>query len=478
MSEDRLTGLDESFLHLESDSAHMHVAGLMLLSGEPPAYDELLEGIEARLHLVPRYRQRLAFVPYGQGRPRWVDDPHLNLSYHVRATALPAPGSEEQLRALAGRVFSQGLDRDKPLWEMWIVHGVEGGRFAVLSKTHHALVDGVSGVDIVSVLFDTKPEPDAPPDPGRAWLARPLPSGPQLLAEALVERVTRPAGLAASAVSLMRRPMEAVSAAGAAVSGLAAMVGTTLRPAPTTPYNQSIGPHRRFAWVRCSLADVKAVKDELGGTVNDVMVATVAGALRRHLRRRGVATDGLELKAMIPVSVRSDDARGALGNQVAAMMATLPVGVGDPVARLTAVSEEMRDAKGGGQAVGARVLTELTGFAPPTIMSQAARLAAVQRVFNLVITNIPGPQFPLYLHGRELLDLMPMVPLAQNQALGVAIMSYNGRISFGLNADYDALPDLDDLALDVRGSLDELAAAAGLDVDAELSVERAGALRA
>jgi WS/DGAT/MGAT family acyltransferase len=272
--------------------------------------------------------------------------------------------------------------------------------------------------------------------------------------------------------------MEAVSAAGAAVSGLAAMVGTTLRPAPTTPYNQSIGPHRRFAWVRCSLADVKAVKDELGGTVNDVMVATVAGALRRHLRRRGVATDGLELKAMIPVSVRSDDARGALGNQVTAMMATLPVGVGDPVARLTAVSEEMRDAKEGGQAVGARVLTELTGFAPPTIMSQAARVAAVQRVFNLVITNIPGPQFPLYLHGRELLDLMPMVPLAQNQALGVAIMSYNGRISFGLNADYDALPDLDDLALDVRGSLDELAAAAGIDVDAELSVERAGALRA
>jgi WS/DGAT/MGAT family acyltransferase len=299
-----------------------------------------------------------------------------------------------------------------------------------------------------------------------------------LLAESMVDRVTRPAELAASALSLVRRPREAASAAAGAVSGLAAMVGTTLRPAPATPYNQPIGPHRRFAWVRCSLGDVKAVKNELGGTVNDVMVATVAGALRRHLRRRGVPTEGLELKAMIPVSVRSDDARGALGNQVAAMMATLPVGVRDPAARLAAISAEMRDLKEGGQAVGAQVLTELTGFAPPTIMSQAARLVAVQRVFNLVITNIPGPQFPLYLQGRELLDLLPMVPLAPNPALGVAIMSYNGRISFGLNADYDALPDLDDLVLDVRASVDELAAAAGVDVETRASVDRAEPARA
>jgi WS/DGAT/MGAT family acyltransferase len=327
-------------------------------------------------------------------------------------------------------------------------------------------------VDIVSVLFDTKPEPDVPPDPGRRWLPRPLPSGPQLLAEALVDRVTQPAELAASALSAARRPTPAAAPARSALSGLAAMVGTTLRRAPATPYNQAIGSHRRFTWVGCSLADVKAVKNELGGTVNDVMVATVAGALRRHLRRRGVATEGLELKAMIPVSVRSDDARGALGNQVAAMMATLPVGVGDPAARLAAISAETRDLKEGGQAVGAQVLTELTGFAPPTIMSQAARLVAVQRVFNLVITNIPGPQFPLYLQGRELLDLLPMVPLAPKQALGVAIMSYNGRISFGLNADYDALSDLDDLLLDVRASLDELAAAAGVDVEARASVER------
>jgi WS/DGAT/MGAT family acyltransferase len=469
VADDRLTGLDDSFLHLESESAHMHVAALMLLDGEPPSYEEFLRAIESRLHLVPRYRQRLAFVPFGAGRPRWVDDPHLNLSYHVRETALPEPGSEEQVCALAGRVFSQALDRDKPLWEMWLVHGLEGGRFAILSKTHHALVDGISGVDIVSVLFDAKPQPETPPDPGRSWLPRPLPSDAELLAEALVDRIKQPLELTAAGLEAVRRPRRVAGAASTAAAGLAAMLGTALRPAPSTPYNRPIGPHRRFAWVRCGLADVKAIKNELGGTVNDVMVTTVAGALRRHLQRRGVATEGIELKAMIPVSVRAEDARGALGNQVAAMMATLPVGEVDPVARLAAMSEEMRGLKQGGQAIGAQVLTELTGFAPPNIMSQAARLVAAQRVFNLVITNVPGPQFPLYLQGRELLELIPMVPLAQNQALGVAIMSYNGRICFGLNADYDALPDLEDLARDVGSSLSELAGAAGIEADVELA---------
>jgi diacylglycerol O-acyltransferase / wax synthase len=471
MTGDRLSALDASFLHLEDASAHMHVASVMLFEGSPPPYDELLEAIERRLSLVPRYRQRLAFVPLGQGRPRWVDDPHLNLRYHVRYTALPSPGSEEQLKALAGRVFAQQLDRDKPLWELWLAEGLEGDRFAMLAKTHHSLVDGISGMDIVSVLFDTSPDPAAPTDPGDRWLPRPVPSRAQLLGEALVERATIPAEVARSARAVLRGPRRVVGRVRDAAVGVGAMAWAGLNPAPSTPYNESIGPHRRFTWVRAQLADLKAIKNELGGTVNDVVLATVAGAIGAHLRRRGQNTDGLELKAMVPVSVRSDVERGALGNRVAAMMAPLPVWCQDPVARVDIVRQELRGLKSGGQAVGAQVLTELTAFAPPTIMDQAARLSARQRLFNLVVTNVPGPQFPLYLLGRRMLETFPMVPLAKNQALGVALLSYDGSINFGLVGDLDLLWDLDDLADDVRDSLRELAAAA--DVELSSGRERA-----
>ena len=462
MTSDRLSALDSSFLHIEDESAHMHVAMVMLFDGDPPPYEELLDSIARRLHLVPRYRQRLAFVPYGQGRPRWVDDPHLNLSYHVRATALPAPGSEDQLRDLAGRVFAQQLDRDKPLWELWLVEGLEGGRFALLSKTHHALVDGVSGVDIVSVLFDTSPDPAAPPDPGREWLPSPVPSRAQLLGEALLERTTAPGEALRTVRHLFRRPRQLAAGAIDAAAGVGAMAWAGINPAPQTPYNVQIGPHRRFTWVRTSLADVKAIKNGLGGTVNDVVLAAVAGALGRHLRRRGHATDGLVLKAMVPVSVRGDEQRGELGNRVAAMMASLPVWCQEPVARLDLVSDEMSGLKEGGQAVGAEVLTGLTGFAPSPVLGQAARLVGRQRFFNLVVTNVPGPQMPLFLLGRRAVDPFPMVPLAKNQGLGIAVMSYDGRMNFGLVGDFDALSDIDDLADDLHASLAELAGAAGV----------------
>ena len=465
MAEDRLTGLDASFLHIENASAHMHVAGVMLFEGTPPARDELVEALERKLHLVPRYRQRLAFVPLGQGRPRWVDDPHFNPRYHLRHTALPDPAGTVELRTLAGRVFSQQLDRDKPLWEMWIVEGLEGGnRFAILSKTHHALIDGVSGVDIASVLFDVSREPAPVPEPNRRWLPRPLPSRTQLLAEALFERATAPAEIVRGVRAVFRTPRRIASAAVEALAGVGAMAFAGASPAPASPYNTSIGPHRRFTWVRCSLADVKAIKNSLGGTVNDVMLAIVTGALRRDLRRRGVDTDGLELRAMVPVSVRSEEARGALGNQVAAMMAPLPVGHEDPVLRLQVVSRAMERVKDSGQAVGAQMLTELTGFAPPTIMGQASRLVMRQRWFNLVVTNVPGPQIPLYMLGRQMLEIFPMVPLAPNQAVGVAIMSYNGRINVGLVGDFDVMADLEVLAEDFRESLAELAAAAGVSL--------------
>lgn len=463
----RLTALDSSFLHIEDGSSHMHVAMVMLFEGDPPPYEDLLESLERRLHLVPRYRQRLAFVPYGQGRPCWVDDPHLNLSYHVRSTALPAPGTEDQLRDLAGRVFAQALDRDKPLWELWMVEGLEGGRFALLSKTHHALVDGISGVDIVSVLFDTSADPAAPPDPGREWLPSPLPSRAQLLGQALIERTTAPGEALRTVRRIFRAPRQVAGGALSAAAGIGAMAWAGMNPAPQTPYNVQIGPHRRFTWVRTSLADVKAIKNELGGTVNDVVLASVAGALGRHLRGRGHPTDGLVLKAMVPVSVRGDEQRGELGNRVTAMMASLPVWCQEPLARLDLISEEMSDLKEGGQAVGAEVLTGLAGFAPSTVMGQAGRLIGRQRFFNLVVTNVPGPQIPLYLLGRQAVDPFPMVPLAKNQGLGIAVMSYDGRMNFGLIGDFDALYDLEELALDLHDSLAELAEAAGVTLSAE-----------
>ncbi|MDQ6834723.1 MAG: wax ester/triacylglycerol synthase family O-acyltransferase [Actinomycetota bacterium] len=458
---DRLTGLDSSFLHLERDAAHMHVAGCMVFQGTAPDYDDLLEQIVSRLHLVPRYRQRLAFVPMGQGRPVWVDDPHFNPGFHVRHTALPEPGGEEQLKRLAGRVFSQALDRGRPLWEIWLVEGLSEDRFALLSKTHHALVDGVSGVDIATVLFDASPDPMPVAAPEHEWIPGPVPTGAQLLADALLERATVPAEIVRGVRATLRGPRHVAARVGQALGGVGAMARAGLQVAPSSPLNVRIGPHRRFTWVHGDLDQFKAVKNALGGTVNDVVLAAVAGGLGRYLRLRGEPTEDLVLRAMVPVSVRADMDRGALGNRVAAMWASLPVGLNDPVQRLLSISREMEGIKDSGQAVGAQVLTELSGFAPPTIVAQAARLQARQRLFNLVVTNVPGPQFPLYMLGQQLEAMYPMVPLAENQALGIAIMSYNGELNFGLNADFDALPDLEALADELRAAIEELVAAAG-----------------
>jgi diacylglycerol O-acyltransferase / wax synthase len=302
--------------------------------------------------------------------------------------------------------------------------------------------------------------------PHEVWQAAPVPSRSQILAEALLERATEPAEIGRSIRSALRGPREFMRGALESAGGVTALARGTLRPAPASPYNGPIGPHRRFTWVRVSLGDVKAIKNSLGGTVNDVVLATVTGALRRHLLSRGVPTQDLTLRAMVPVSVRSDLEQGALGNRVAAIMAPLPVWCENPAVRLDVVSDAMRNLKSSGQAVGAEVLTRIGGFAPPTIMAQAARIGARQRAFNLVVTNVPGPQFPLYVQGRELLDVFPMVPLAMNQRLGIALMSYNGAINFGLIGDYDTMPDLEDFAHHLAGSLEELAETADVRLTA------------
>ena len=435
----------------------MHVASTSIFEGPKPDYDAFIDHVSSRLHLVPRFRQKLRFVPFGLGRPMWEDDPHLNLEYHVRQTALPPPGTDEQLRVLAARVFSQRLDRTKPLWELWLVDGLDGNRFAIIGKTHHCLVDGISGVDISTVLFDTEREPPRPPASSEEWLPRPQASKAELIAETVLERVTNPREIAHGVADVMRAPREIAARLQEGVSAIGAFAGTGLG-APASPFNVDIGPHRRFAWVRTELDRLKEIKNGLGGTVNDVVLAVVAGALGRYLRARGYSTVGLELRAMVPISVRTQDERGALGNRVSAMMAPLPVGIEDPVERLDTIVRSMGNLKASRQAVGATLLTELTAFAPPTIAAQAARLQPRQRFFNLVVTNVPGPQFPLYVLGRELLSVFPMVPLARRQALCVGIMSYNGEINFGLVGDYDTLPDLNSLAGDLEQTLTELAA--------------------
>jgi diacylglycerol O-acyltransferase len=389
-------------------------------------------------------------------RPFWVDDPSFNIDYHVRHTALPSPGSLEQLRQLAGRIFSQRLDRSKPLWENWLVQGLEDNRFALISKTHHSLVDGVSGVDLAGVLFDLSHVPQEVPPPEEEWTAQPEPTQAELIAEGVKGAIRTPFDLAGQALGALQRPERTLEQAREAVEGLGEVVWAGLNPAPETPLNVPIGPHRRIVWTSSDLDDFKLIKKRLGGTVNDVVLAVVSGALRRFLRSRGVRTEGLELRALVPVSIRAEGAEGELGNQIAAMRGPLPVYCDDPVECLQIVRRTMGDLKESKQALGAEVIAGLTEFAPPTLLAQASRLNFSTRLFNLIVTNVPGPQFPLYIQGREMLELIPVAFLPEDHAMAIAIMSYNGGVRFGLLADYDAMPDVEFVAQALDDVLAEL----------------------
>jgi diacylglycerol O-acyltransferase len=459
---DRLTSIDASFLHQEGEASHMHIGGVLVFEGPTPAFEDFVEHVRGRLHLVPRYRQKLATPPLEAGRPLWVDDPDFNIEYHVRHTALPPPGSEEQLFLLTSRIASQQLDRSKPLWEHWLVEGLEGDRFALISKTHHALVDGISGVDLASVLFDAEREPEAEAEGTELepWRPEHEPSSAELVLAGARGAVTTTASLVTRAIVAATRPATSLQLARDAMEGLGELVWAGLNPAPETPLNVEIGPHRRYAVVRQQLADYKEIKDALGGTVNDVILSVVSGALGQWLRARGVRTEGLEMRALVPVSVRTHDQRGTLGNQLAAMRAPLPLYIEDPVSRLRFIRAAMDGLKESKQAVGAATLAAVNNLAPPTVLAQASRLNFSTRLFNLLVTNVPGPQLPLYLLGRELQDLFPVAFLPENHALAVAIMSYNGSLDYGLLGDYDALPDIDVVADGIEAALAELLAAA------------------
>jgi diacylglycerol O-acyltransferase / wax synthase len=458
---DRMSPLDASFLHLEGPTNPMHIGSVAVFEGPAPAGSDVEAMVAGKLPLVPRYRQKVRFVPLDLGRPLWVDDPHFNLGYHLRHTALPAPGGDEELRNLVGRLMSQQLDRTKPLWEMWIVEGLEDGHWAIISKVHHCMVDGVSGTDLLTVVLDQDPSP--PPAEPDEWEATAEPSSTALLTDALRERVVSPYEQFRALRSGLRGPRALRSELGDVGKGLRSLV-SAVRGSPETSLNGPIGPHRRWNWARSTLGDIKVVRASLGGTVNDVVLTAITQGFRDLLLSRGEAVEGREVTTLVPVSVRTPGERGTYNNRVSAMFAGLPVGIADPVERLTSLRAQMDDLKESKQAVAGEVLTSLTGFAPPMLLAVGTRVAsrASQRNVNTVTTNVPGPQFPLYAVGRQMLEAFPFVPLGGQIRIGIAIFSYNGMMNFGVTGDYDAAPDIGVLCQGIEDGMGELLKAAGV----------------
>ena len=414
--------------------------------------------VRAHLPGVPRYRQKVHFVPIALGRPVWVDDPHFNLGYHLRRTALPPPGGDEELRNLVGRVMSQQLDRSKPLWEMWIIEGLSEGRWGFITKLHHCMVDGVSGTELLAVILDSERDPELP-DPDE-WHPERQPSGAELAVQALARRAVSPYEQLRAARSAARSPGRATRTAAATVRGMWAMSGVVAPPPPSS-LNGPIGPHRRWAWARSQLSDVKRVRGAFGGTVNDVVLTAIAGGFRALLAGREESTQR-DVRTLVPVSVRSQEEHGQYNNRVSAIFANLPVGIEHPVERLAAMRAQMDHLKHSGEAVAGDVLVGLGGFAPAMLLALGLRAATrmPQRSVNTVTTNVPGPQRPLYAAGRRMLECFPYVPLGGHVRIGVAIFSYDGGLTFGVTGDYDEAPDIDVLCRGIEESLRELVEAA------------------
>jgi diacylglycerol O-acyltransferase / wax synthase len=455
---EHMSPLDAMFLHVEDGVTHMHIGSCAVFEGPAPAYDELVALVASKLPLLVRYRQKVRFVPGGLGRPVWVDDPHFNLLYHVRHSALPPPGSERELNALMGRLMSQELDRHRPLWETWMIEGLPRGRWAIISKVHHCMVDGISGTDLMALLLDPTPEPlPAVPD---HWTPTPEPSDSALVVDALEQLAANPYEQLRAARAATRAPRRAIGYSIEALRGLFAL-GRELLPGPPLSLHGGIGPHRRWAAARTTLGEIKVIRAALGGTVNDVVLCVITGAFRQLLLSRADAVDQTVLRSLVPVSVRAVDDRTA-NNQVSAMIAELPIGAADPLERLAAVRRQMADLKESHQAVAGEALTSLAGFAAPNLLALGLRAASAtaqrfpQRSVHTVTTNVPGPQRPLYAAGREMIEYLPFVPLGQGVRIGVAILSYNGRVSFGVTGDFDTVPEVEDFCRAIETGITEL----------------------
>ena len=451
---DWMSPMDASFLHIEGPMNPMHIGGVSIFEGPAPAFERLEEMVEGKLGLVPRYRQRVRFIPLGLGRPVWVDDPHFNLSYHLRHSALPPPGGDEQLRRTAARIFAQRLDRGKPLWEIWMLEGLRENRWALLSKVHHCMVDGVSATDLMSIMFGG----DAPATDG-AWEPEPEPGGAELVLRTLTHRTFDPSEQLRTVRAAVRAPREALDQARDLLRGMVSGA-RVLRPLGGSSLVGPVGPHRTWTWAHVRLSDVKAVRSALGGTVNDVVLAIVSGGLRDLLEARGERVDDRTVRALVPVSVRRSGERGVYNNRVSAMFAELPVGIADPAARLDSLRAQMDGLKQSKQAVAGDVLTSLSGFAPPMLLALGARLAARSPSLGLQtgVTNVPGPQQPLHTLGRRLLESYPYVPVIGKVRISIAIFSYDGGLYFGVTGDYDSSSDIDILTTGVERSIAELVA--------------------
>ena len=460
MATERMSPLDASFLHIEDHVSHMHIGSVSVFEGPPPGYDQFVAMVRAKLDLTPRFRQVVRFVPFQLGRPVWVDDPHFHLEYHIRHTALPPPGDDEDLRRLVGRVMSQQLDRGKPLWELWMVEGLEGGRWALVSKTHHAIVDGVSGTDLFSALLDA--DPDAATGAPRPWRPGVAPTPERLAAEALFEMAWSPLEQLRALSAAVRWPRQAAEDTADVLRGVWAYLGVA-RPTPRCSLNGPLGPHRRWAHAEVGVEDVKRVRKALGGTFNDVVLTMITGGLRTLLTSRGEDVDR-PVRTFVPVSVRPRDERGrAVGdgtfeNKVSGIVADLPVGLADPAAQLEVLSRQMAGLKESKEALAGEALTGLSGYAPPLLLALGARLgtAMAQRNINTLTTNVPGPQIPLYAAGRRMLRSYPFVPLGAQMRLTIAIFSYDGAVTFGVTGDYDAAPDIEVLTHGIEVAMHEL----------------------
>lgn len=437
----RLTTLDATFLYTEKPTQPMHVGGSMLYEGYV-SRETLVEALERRLHLLPRYRQRVVFPPFAMAHPTWEDDPAFDMRHHVDEVTLAPPGDDRALSEVGGRAFAGMLDREHPLWKLIVVNGRADGNTAVVWKVHHAMIDGVSGVDLTMVLHDLKPDAPPPEPPAAPWEPRPIPDPLTLLQDAVRDRLTETAQTLTDDAFRLLRPTELEARLRQLMGAVSTSAPNVLRPAPRVPFNGPVSAERRFGWAEFSFGEFRRAKSILGGTVNDVVLTVIAGGIGRYLRALGLPTDGVEIRAMCPVSMRRPDERGALGNLVSMIFAPLYVGALDPVARLAAERSAMTRLKDQDQAGGLYEVTHLMDRVPPVVQAVAGQLTVPNTLLNTVSTNVPGPQIPLYLSGHRLIGWCPLIPLASEVGLVNAILTYDQRLTIGVTVDPRLVPDV------------------------------------